>query len=300
MWFVHKNPHMTKNLFSSANYLRTGVFMAFLVALLAIGGRLWGGMQGMLLFAAIGLVMNFVMYWFSDRFALMAHRAQEVSPAEAPSLHRIVAKIADRAGIPKPRVYVIPSDSPNAFATGRNPEHAVVAATQGLMQLLNERELEGVIAHELGHIRNRDILISSIAAAVAGLVSAAGHAIQWSAMFAGRRDDDEGGGMIGALAWAILAPIIAMLVQLAISRSREYGADATGAALCGDPDALANALARLEDSKRVLPYQFAGPATAHMFIVNPLRSGGLASVMGLFSTHPPIEERIRRLRAMRA
>lgn len=292
---------MTKNLTYSANYFRTGIFMAFLVALLAIGGQLLGGMRGMMLFAAFGLLMNFVMYWFSDRIALMAHRAQEVSPIEAPSLHRIVARLADRAGLPRPRIFVIPSESPNAFATGRNPDHAVVAVTEGLMQLLNERELEGVIAHELSHIRNRDILISTIAAGVAGLVSAAGHALQWSMMFAGRRDDDEGGGgMIGALAWAILAPIIAMLVQLAISRSREYGADATGAALCGDPDALASALERLEDSKRVLPYEYAGPATAHMFIVNPLRTGALSSLMSLFSTHPPIEERVRRLRSMRA
>jgi heat shock protein HtpX len=292
---------MTKNLVLSASYLKTGIFMAFLVALLAIGGRLLGGMQGMVLFAAFGLVMNFVMYWFSDRIALLVHRAQEVSPVEAPSLHRIVARLSDRAGIPKPRVYVIPSESPNAFATGRNPEHAVVAVTEGLMHLLGERELEGVVAHEIGHVRNRDILISTIAAAMAGLVAAAGHAIQWSLMFAGRRDDDEGGGgLVGALAWAILAPIIAMLIQLAISRSREYGADATGAALCGSPESLASALERLEDSKRVLPYEFAGPATAHMFIVNPLRSGGVAAFMSLFSTHPPIEERVRRLRAMRA
>lgn len=291
---------MTKNLAFSANYFRTGIFMAFLVALLAIGGQMLGGMQGMMVFAALGLVMNFVMYWFSDRIALMVHRAQEVSPAEAPSLHRIVARLADRAGIPKPRIFVIPSESPNAFATGRNPDHAVVAVTQGLLQLLSERELEGVVAHELSHIRNRDILISTIAAAVAGLVAALGHAVQWSMMFAGRRDDDDAGSMLGALAWAILAPIIAMLVQLAISRSREFGADATGAALCGDPDALANALLRLEDSKRVLPYEFAGPATAHMFIVSPLHAGGLAKVMDLLSTHPPIEERVRRLRAMRA
>jgi len=276
------------------------LFMAFLVALLAIGGQLMGGMQGMLLFASIGLMMNFLMYWFSDRIALMAHRAREVGPAEAPSLHRVVEQLAERADIPKPRVYLIPSESPNAFATGRNPEHAVVAVTEGLLQILSERELEGVVAHEMSHVRNRDILIATIAAAVAGVVAAAGHAIQWSLMFAGRRDDDEGGASAaGALAWALLAPFIAMLVQLAISRSREYGADATGAALTGDPDALADALERLEDSKRVLPYQFAGPATAHLFIVNPLRSGVMASVLSLFSTHPPTEERIRRLRAMR-
>lgn len=294
-----KDKRMTKNLVLFANYFKTGVFMALLVALLAIGGHLFGGMQGMMLFAAIGLVMNFGMYWFSDRIALAVHRAREVNPAEAPSLHRIVARLSDRAGIPKPRVFVIPSESPNAFATGRNPEHSVVAVTEGLMRLLSERELEGVVAHEISHVRNRDILISTIAAAIAGLVASAGHAIQWSMMFAGRRDDDEGGaGLVGALAWAILAPIIAMLVQLAISRSREYGADATGAALCGSPGALASALERLEDSKRALPYEFAGPATAHMFIVNPLRSGGLATFMSLFSTHPPIEERVRRLRAM--
>jgi heat shock protein HtpX len=174
-----------------------------------------------------------------------------------------------------------------------------VAVTEGLMQILNERELEGVVAHELAHIRNRDILISTIAAAVAGLVAAAGHAIQWSLYFAGQRDDDEGSGnIIGALAWAFLAPIIALLVQMAISRSREYGADATGASICADPDALANALAKLEDSKKVLHYEHAGPATAHMFIVSPLQSGVLSSFLSLFSTHPPIEERIRRLRSM--
>lgn len=292
---------MKTNLFSAGNYFRTALFMAFLVALLAIGGQLMGGTQGMLLFAFVGLVMNFLMYWFSDRIALLAHRAQEVGPAEAPSLHLIVARLAERAGIPKPRVYVIPSESPNAFATGRNPDHAVVAVTEGLLQLLDERELEGVLAHEMSHVRNRDILISTIAAAVAGVVAAAGHAIQWSLMFAGRRDDDESAGSaVGALAWALLAPFIAMLVQLAISRSREYGADATGAALTGDPDALANALERLEDTKRIRPYEFAGPATAHLFIVNPLRPGVMASVLSLFSTHPPTEERIRRLRAMRS
>jgi heat shock protein HtpX len=289
---------MTKNLVSSANYLRTAAFMAFLVALLAVGGRLVGGLNGMLLFGLLGVVMNLVMYWFSDRIALLTHRAREIGPAEAPSVHRIVEKLAARAGIPKPRVYLIPSESPNAFATGRNPEHAVVAVTEGLMQILNEREFEGVIAHELSHVRNRDILISTIAASVAGIVAAAGHAIQWSLFFAGRRDDDDGGSAVGALVWALLAPFIAMLVQLAISRSREYAADATGASLTRDPNALADALERLEDSKRVLPYEFAGPATAHLFIVNPLRSGVMASMLSLFSTHPPTEERIRRLRAM--
>jgi heat shock protein HtpX len=292
---------MTKNISVGGNYARTTLLMAVLVAMLAMGGQLVGGTSGLLLFGAIGLVMNFAMYWFSDRIALMAHRAKEVSPTEAPSLHRIVERLCQRAGIPKPRVCLLPSESPNAFATGRNPDHAVVAVTEGLTQLLSERELEGVVAHELAHIRNRDILLQTIAAGAAGLIAAAGHAVQWSLMFAGRRDDDEGGvGILGAIAWIVLAPIIALLIQLAISRSREYAADATGAAICGDPDALANALARLEDSKRVLHYEHAGPATAHMFIVNPLTSGGLASFMTAFSTHPPIEERIRRLRSMRA
>jgi heat shock protein HtpX len=287
---------MTKSFSGTGNYVRTSLLMAGLVALLGIGGQMWGGTSGMLWFAGLGLVMNFVMYWFSDRIALMTHRARDVSQTEAPSLHRIVARLAEHAGIPKPRVCVIPSGSPNAFATGRNPEHAVVAVTEGLMQLLPERELEGVVAHELAHIRNRDILIATIAAAVAGLVAALGHALQWTAMFGTRHDDDEGGpGIVGALGWAVLAPLIAILFQMAISRSREYAADATGATICGDSNALANALARLEDSKREVPYERAGPATAHLFIVNPLRSGGLAS---LFSTHPPMEERIRRLRAM--
>jgi heat shock protein HtpX len=291
---------MTKSYKVTANYARTSLLMALLVALLAISGQLLGGTNGMLLFGGIGLVMNFVMYWFSDRIALLVHRAQEASPVEAPTLHRIVARLAERAGIPKPRVYVIPSESPNAFATGRNPEHAVVAVTEGLLQLLPERELAGVLAHELAHVRNRDILIATIAAAFAGLIAAAGHAIQWSAMFAGRRDDEDGGsGIAAGIAWAILAPIIALLVQLAISRSREYGADASGAAICGDPDALADALARLEDGKRALPYEHAGPATAHLFIVNPLRSEGLNTLLSIFSTHPPTEERTQRLRAMR-
>jgi heat shock protein HtpX len=290
---------MTKNLMARANYARTTVLMAGLVALLALAGHLLGGMNGMVFFGGIGLLMNLAMYWFSDRIALFAHRAHEVSAVEAPSLHRIVARLSERAGIPQPRVYLIPSESPNAFATGRNPAHAVVAVTQGLLDLLPERELEGVLAHELAHVRNRDILIATIAASFAGLIGSVGYLVRWSAIFGGRRDDDEGGGILGTVVMGILAPVIAMLIQLAISRSREYGADATGAALCGDPDALANALARLEDSQRRLPYEFAGPATAHLFIVNPLRGGGLAALVSAFSTHPPIEERVRRLRAMR-
>jgi heat shock protein HtpX len=282
-----------------SSYVRTAVLMSALIALLAIGGRAVGGVHGMLAFGAIGLGLNFVMYWFSDRIALLAHRAQEVSPAEAPTLFAIVERLTRRAGMPMPRIYLIPSASPNAFATGRNPNHAAVAVTDGILQLLSERELEGVLAHELSHVRNRDVLIATIAAGVAGLISTLGHVLQWGLMLGGgSRPDDERGSGLAALAWIIVAPIIALLIQLAISRSRELGADSAGAALSGDPDALANALVTLEQAKTVRPYEFAGPATSHLFIVNPLRGGAAAALMGLFSTHPPTVERVRRLRAM--
>ncbi len=273
--------------------------MAALIALLALGGHAIGGAQGMLLFGAFGLLMNFGMYWFSDRIALMAHRAQPVTRAEAPTIYAMVQRLTERAGMPMPRIYIIPSTAANAFATGRNPAHAAVAVTEGILQILNERQLEAVLAHELSHVKNRDILISTIAAAVAGLVSTIGHVMQWGFMLGGaRNDDEERGGGLAALAWMIVAPIIAVLIQLAISRSRELGADASGATLCGHPEDLASALRRLEDAQEVRPYEFAGPATAHLFIVNPLR-GAAAAFMNLLSTHPPIEERIRRLEAMR-
>ncbi|HSS38135.1 MAG TPA: zinc metalloprotease HtpX [Polyangia bacterium] len=282
-----------------SNYLRTGVLMAALIAVLALGGRAIGGAPGMVLFAGFGLVMNFVMYWFSDRIALMAHRAQPVTRAEAPSIYAIVERLTARAGMPMPRIYIIPSAAANAFATGRNPSHAAVAVTDGILQILSERQLEAVLAHELSHVKNRDVLIATIAAGVAGLVSTVGHVMQWGLMFGGsRRDDDDRGGGLAALAWIIVAPIIAVLIQLAMSRSRELGADASGATLCGHPEDLASALRRLEDAQEVRPYEFAGPATAHLFIVNPLR-GAAAAFMNLLSTHPPIEERIRRLEAMR-
>jgi heat shock protein HtpX len=282
-----------------SSYVRTAVLMSALIALLAIGGRAVAGVQGMLAFGAIGLGLNFVMYWFSDRIALLAHRAQEVSRGEAPTLFAIVERLTRRADMPMPRIYLIPSASPNAFATGRNPNHAAVAVTDGILQILSERELEGVLAHELSHVRNRDVLIATIAAGVAGLISTLGHVLQWGLMFGGgSRTDDERGSGLAALAWIVVAPIIALLIQLAISRSRELGADSAGAALSGDPDALANALVTLEQAKTVRPYEFAGPATSHLFIVNPLRGGAAAALMGLFSTHPPTVERVRRLRAM--
>jgi heat shock protein HtpX len=282
------------------NYLKTAMLMAFLIAVLAIGGSTWGGYRGMLLFGGLGLVINFFSYWFSDRIALMAHRAQPVTREQVPQLYEIVERLTRKAKLPMPKLYVIPSETPNAFATGRNPSHAAVAVTEGIMRLLDWRELEGVLAHELSHVRNRDILISTIAAAVAGLISSLGHMIQWGAMFGGlsRRDDEGRGGGLEMLAWAILAPIMAMIIQLAVSRSREYGADASGAELIGDPEPLADALLKLERGNEVIPYQYGGPATAHLFIVHPF-SGAGGAIMNLLSTHPPIEERVRRLREMK-
>jgi heat shock protein HtpX len=281
------------------NYAKTAMLMGFLIAILAIGGQMAGGTGGMLLFGLIGLVFNFVSYWFSDRIALMAHRAQPVTREQLPQVYEIVERLARKAGMPVPRIYVIPSMTPNAFATGRSPSHAAVAVTDGILKLLDRRQLEGVLAHELSHVANRDILIATIAAAVAGLVSALGHAIQWGAILGmGRRDDDEGGNPIAALAWALLAPLIALVVQLAVSRSREFGADASGAALVGDPEPLAEALLALEQGNEARPYEFGGPATAHLFIVNPF-SGVGGKMLSLFSTHPPLEERVRRLREMK-
>ena len=282
------------------NYLKTAMLMAFLIALLAIGGSVWGGYQGMILFGSIGLLINFFSYWFSDRIALMAHRAQPVTREQLPQLYEVVERLTRKAGLPMPKLYVIPSEAPNAFATGRNPSHAAVAVTQGIMRILDWREVEGVLAHELSHVKNRDILISTIAAAIAGIISSLGHMIQWGAMFGGlsRRDDDRGGGAIEMLAWAILAPIMALVIQLAVSRSREFGADASGAALLGDPDPLADALMKLERGNEEIPYQYGGPATAHLFIVNPF-SGAGGAIMNLLSTHPPIEERVRRLRELK-
>ncbi len=282
------------------NYVKTAMLMAFLVAILAIGGQMIGGNGGMLLFGAIGLVFNLLSYWFSDRIALMAHRAQPVTREQLPAVYEIVERLTRKAGLPMPRIFVIPSATPNAFATGRNPRHAAVAVTEGILRILDRRQLEGVLAHELSHVRNRDMLIATIAASVAGLIASLGHMIQWGAIFGGfgGRSDDERGNVFAALAWALLAPIIAMIVQLAVSRSREFGADASGAELTGDPDALADALLALERGNEIQPYAYGGPATAHLFIVNPFRGAG-GKMLQLFSTHPPIEVRVQRLREMR-
>jgi len=286
---------------SGRNYTKTAMLMAFLIAVLAIGGEMYGGTGGMLLFGGIGLVFNFVSYWFSDKIALMAHRAQPVTREQLPQVYEIVERLTRKAGIPMPRIFVIPSATPNAFATGRNPSHAAVAVTEGILRILDARQLEGVLAHELSHVRNRDILISTMAAAVAGLIASLGHVIQWGAILGGfgrSSNDERGGNVFGALAWALLAPLIALVIQLAVSRSREFGADASGAELVGDPEPLAEALLTLEKGNEALPYQFGGPATAHLFIVNPF-AGGAQRFLNLFSTHPPIEERVRRLREMR-
>ena len=280
------------------NYVKTAMLMSFLVAILAIGGQMAGGWNGMVLFGAIGLVFNFASYWFSDKIALMAHRAQPVTREQLPEVYDIVERLTRKAGLPMPAVYVIPSETPNAFATGRNPEHAAVAVTEGILRILDRRQLEGVLAHELSHVRNRDILIATVAASIAGLIASLGYMIKWGAILGMGRDREGGENPIAALAWALLAPFIAMIVQLAVSRSREYGADASGAELVGDPEPLAEALLALEHGNEAIPYQYGGPATAHLFIVNPFQGAG-AKMMQLFSTHPSTEDRVERLRAMK-
>ena len=281
-----------------SNVFKTGLLLAVLTAMLVLIGGAIGGQQGMVIAFVIALAMNFFSYWFSDKIVLAAYGAKPIDEAEAPRLYAIVHRLATRAGIPMPRVYMVPSETPNAFATGRSPQHAVVAVTEGIMRILDEEELEGVLAHELSHVKNRDILISTIAATLAGAITYLAHMAQWAAMFGGRsRDDEEGGSNpIAMILLAILAPIAAMLVQMAVSRSREFQADATGARVAGKPWGLAKALEKLQMANEAVPMAAATPATAHLFIVNPL-SG--QTLMRLFSTHPPLEERIARLRAMR-
>ena len=276
------------------NTMKTFAFMAAMVALFMMIGQALGGRGGMMAALFMALAMNFFAYWFSDSLALRMNGAREVAYQEAPDLHQLISSLAGRAGLPMPKVCVVNSDTPNAFATGRGPEHAAVAVTTGLIRLMSRDELAGVIAHELGHIKNRDILISSISATMAGAISYLATMAQWSMLFGGRSNEGEGSNPIAAIAAIIVAPLAASLIQMAISRSREYQADATGAAICGSPRALAQALGQLENYNRQLP-MMVNPASAQMYIVNPLASGQLAN---LFSTHPPIQERIQRLLAM--
>jgi heat shock protein HtpX len=283
-----------------SNTVKTTLLLGLMTVLIILIGRALGGQQGMVLAFFLAAVMNLGSYWFSDKIVLAMYRAQEISPQEHPEIHQMVSELAQQAGIPKPRVFVIEDDSPNAFATGRNPQHAVVAVTTGIMRILSRQELKGVLAHELGHVKNRDILIGSIAATMAGAIMILANMARWTAIFGGGRGDSEegrgSGGMLGLLVMTIVAPLAAMLIQMAISRSREYLADASGARFSGNPLGLAGALEKLQLASQRLPMENPNPATAHMFIVNPL-SG--RSLLNLFSTHPPIEERIARLREMR-
>lgn len=280
------------------NTVKTVFWMTLLTVILVVIGRFVGGTGGMVLFLLFAVVMNGFAYFFSDRLAIAAARAQEVSPEQAPMLHRLADRLAQQYRVPKPRVYVSPDPSPNAFATGRSPSHAAIVVNQGLLQILDEEELYGVLAHEFAHVRNRDILISSVVAVMAGAITLIANVLQWGMWFGGGREEEQNAGplgLIGLLAAVILAPIAATLIQLAVSRAREYQADATGAHVSGDPLALASALRKLEIATARQPSQLAQPAFAHLYIVNPL---GRISMAGLFSTHPPLDERIRRLEQM--
>jgi heat shock protein HtpX len=275
------------------NALKTAFLLGLLSALIVAMGGLFGGPNGMYIALGIAALMNFFSYWFSDRIVLALHRAQPVGREQAPELYEILERLTARAGIPMPRVYVLPEEAPNAFATGRDPRHAAVAVTHGILRILNAEELEGVLAHELSHVKNRDILIGSIAATLAATIMVIANMARWAAIFGGgQRDDRQGTNPIALLAGIILAPIAATLIQLAVSRAREYQADASGAELTHNPYGLAHALQKLEDASRRIPMLTAGPASSHLFIVKPFTGEALAN---LFSTHPPIRERIRRL-----
>lgn len=279
------------------NQIKTFLLLALLSGLLLLLGRALGGQTGLFIALGIALIMNVGSYWFSDKIVLTMYKARPLSPTEAPMLNQMVEELSKEAGIPTPRLYIVPEQSPNAFATGRNPEHAALAVTEGILRVLSHDELRGVLAHEIGHVVNRDILIQSIAAVLATTIMYLAHMAQYAAIFgAGRSSDDRspGGGLLSGLLLAILAPIAAMLIQMGISRTREYKADATGARLSGRPHALASALGKISQYSKQVPLREKEPGTAHMFIISPL-TGGLA---GMFSTHPPVEERIKRLEAM--
>jgi heat shock protein HtpX len=280
------------------NWVKTFFWMTVLTVVLVVGGSLLFGRVGLVLGLGLALVTNGAAYFFGDRMALAAARAQEVSPAEAPALHALADRLAAQYRVPKPRVYVSPDPSPNAFATGRDPHHASICVNQGLLQILDQEELYGVLAHEFAHVRNRDILISTVIAVLAGAITLLAQIGQWSLFWGGGDEDNQNVlGLIGVLLFVILAPIAAVLIQLAVSRSREYEADHTGAEVSHDPLALASALRKLERATQVVPSQTAQPAFAHLYLVNPLSGRQFSN---LFSTHPPLEERIRRLESMAA
>jgi len=278
------------------NRIKTVLLLGLLTGLLVALGRAIGGQTGMVIALVMAAAMNFFSYWYSDKIVLAMYRARPVDEATAPELYALVAELAREAGLPLPRIYIIDDPTPNAFATGRDPQHAAVAVTSGILELLSPRELRGVLSHELAHVKDRDILISSVAATIAGAVMVLANLARWSLFFGGGDDEDEGGlGIVGVLLMSILAPLAALLIQMAVSRSREFLADRQGALISRDPLALASALTRLQEANQAMPMRSARPQTAHMFIVNPLSGASLA---GLFSTHPPIEQRVARLQEL--
>jgi heat shock protein HtpX len=278
-----------------SNQLKTVLFLGARTAILILFGNAIGGTEGMKVALVMAAVMNFASYWFSDRIVLRMYSAQEVTSQQAPELYAMVGDLAREAGLPMPRVFVIPQDTPNAFATGRNPAHAVVAVTEGIVRLLSPAELKGVLSHEMTHVRHRDILIQSVAATLGGAIMMLANTFRFAPLYVGGEEDQRKGNPLALVLFTILGPFAAMLIQMAISRSREFLADEGGARLCHDPEPLARALEKLEVANQQMP-MLVNPATENMFIVNPLTGGGL---MSLFSTHPPIEERVARLRAMR-
>jgi len=278
------------------NFFKTTFLLTLLTLLLVWLGSAIGGRSGVVVGFCFALLLNFASYWFSDKIVLAMYRAKAAPEGKFPHLYRIVSDLSTKAGIPMPKIYIIPTQTPNAFATGRGPKHAAVAVTQGIMQILAEDELRGVLAHELAHVKNRDILISTIVATIAGAISMIANMARWAVMFGtGSRGRREGSNVIGVLIMSIIAPIVALLIQLAVSRSREYQADESGARICHSPISLANALKKLTQASKLMPMHGANPSTAHLFIVNPLSGAGL---INLFSTHPPLEERIKKLQEM--
>jgi len=280
---------------TAKNYIKTALLLGALTGLLLVVGRLIGGATGLTIAIIFSVIMNFGALFVADKLVLLMYRAYEAKGAEYKSLRETVGDVAKQAGMPTPKVYIIPSENPNAFATGRSPKHSVVAVTQGIMKLLSKEELKGVIAHEMSHIKNRDMLVATVAATIAGVISYLAYMARFAAMFGGARDDREGGGIVGLLALAILTPIIAVILQLAISRSREYLADESGARTIKNPKALASALAKLEAASKIVPMRIGNPTTSSLFIVNPFTA---KSLFALFSTHPPMEKRIAKLNSL--